>query len=69
MITFLIFFRVSIEHKGKTLHLLKASSKPVPQQRKRRKIDILGTYEQFTQQREEHKQEESEAEVIMSQSQ
>lgn len=35
------------EHKGKTLHLLKANSKPVPQIRKRRKISIKGTFEEF----------------------
>ena len=29
--------------KGKTLHLLKENSKPVPQQRKRMKRDVYGT--------------------------
>ena len=58
-----------IEHKGRTLHLLKAKSKPVPQQRKRRKIELLGTFDQFKQSQEEFKQEESEAEMIMSQTQ
>ena len=33
------------EKPGKTLHLLKASSKPVPAQRVRRKVQILGTYD------------------------
>ena len=31
-----------IERKGTTLHLLKQSSKPVPQVRKRRKMNIFG---------------------------
>ena len=47
MITTSIYLYVFTEHKGKTLHLLKSGSKPVPQQRKRRKIEILGTFDQF----------------------
>ena len=39
----------NVEKKGKTIFLLKANSKPVPQERKRRKISALGTYEQFKQ--------------------
>ena len=35
------------EHKGKTIHLLKARSKPITQERKRRKIEIKGTFEQY----------------------
>ena len=31
-----------IEHKGKTLHLLKQKAKEVPQQRKRRKLTVYG---------------------------
>ena len=31
-----------IEHKGKTLHLLKQKAKEVPQQRKRRKLTVFG---------------------------
>ena len=31
-----------IEHKGRTLNLLKASSKPVPEKAQRRKYDIFG---------------------------
>ena len=42
---------------------MKASSKRVPQDRKRRKIDLLGTFEQFQAQQEEQKQEESEAQA------
>ena len=38
--------------------MLKASSKKVPQERKRRKIDLLGTFEQFKQSIEEVKQED-----------
>lgn len=58
----LTYFVILTENKGKTLHLLKASSKPVPQERKRKKIEILGSFNQFKDQLEEHKQEESEAE-------
>ena len=54
-----------VEHKGRTIHLLKQSSKPVPQERKRRKISLFGTFEQFKQAQEEQKQEESEAEMAM----
>ena len=36
------------ERNGKTLHLLKANSKPVASGRKRKKIMLLGTYEQYT---------------------
>ena len=35
------------EHKGKTIHLLKSSSKPVPKERKRRKIEIIGTFQEY----------------------
>ena len=31
-----------VEQKGTTIHLLKHSSKPVPQERKRRKLNIYG---------------------------
>ena len=55
MITTSIYLYVFTEHKGKTLHLLKSGSKPVPQQRKRKKIEILGTFDQFKQQFEEQK--------------
>jgi hypothetical protein len=47
-----------IEHKGRTLHLLKAKSKPVPQDRGRRKVDLLGSFDQFQLQQEEHKHED-----------
>jgi hypothetical protein len=43
-----IFF--CVEHKGKTLHLLKQASKPVPQERKRMKrtiyTDEAGNFEE-----------------------
>ena len=42
--------------------MLKSSSKPVPQQRKRRKVEILGTFDQYKVQREEHKHSESASE-------
>jgi len=56
----LCFFRYSVflESRGRTIHLLKAGSKKVPQERTRRKISLLGTYEEFKQQTEEQKQEE-----------
>ena len=57
----------AIENKGRTLHLLKASSKPVPEQRKRRKVEILGSFDQYKEQQEEHKQGESASEQAMSQ--
>ena len=47
-----------LENKGKTLHLLKQASKPVPQQKKRVKRTI---YEEPP---EEVKREESEAELL-----
>ena len=51
------------EHKGRTIHLLKQASKPVPQIRKRRKIDAKGTFEEYLTAREESKHEESQADV------
>jgi hypothetical protein len=39
------------------VHLLKASSKPVPQARKKRQVELLGTFDQFMQQKEEVKLE------------
>ena len=51
------------EQKGRTIHLLKQSSKPVPQERKRRKIELKGTFQQFVQMQEEQKREENEAEA------
>ena len=36
-----------IEKPGKTLHLLKSGSKPVPAQRVRRKVQLLGTFDQY----------------------
>ena len=41
--------------KGRTVHLLKASSKAVPQERKRRKIDLAGTPQQWREHKEEVK--------------
>ena len=38
---------MSIERKGNTLHLLKQKSKAVPQERKRRKISLAGTPQQW----------------------
>ena len=42
-----LIYDVSTEKKGKTIHLLKASSKPVASAKKRKKIPIQGTYEEF----------------------
>ena len=55
----LLFCLFELEHKGRTLHLLKSSSKPVTQQRKRKKISLYGTFEQYKEAQEEQKQEES----------
>ena len=38
---------LSTEKNGKTLHLLKSKSKPVPGGRKRKKLPVLGTFEQY----------------------
>jgi hypothetical protein len=35
------------ESKGRTVHLLKASSKPIAVARKRRKIQVIGSLSQF----------------------
>ncbi len=56
---------ICAKHKGRTIHLLKASSKPVPQERKRRKVSMLGTYEQYKHMKEESKQEEPAGEEFM----
>ena len=48
-----------LDQKGRTVHLLKQRSKPVPQQTKRRKIDLLGTFEQYKHAVEERKQGEA----------
>jgi hypothetical protein len=39
----LLSITLCAESKGRTLHLLKQRSKPVPQQRKRRKVEIFAT--------------------------
>ena len=54
------------ESKGRTIHLLKKNSKPVPQVRPRRKIDLKGTFSQYKQAQEEHKREETEEEAAKS---
>lgn len=36
-----------VERRGRTVHLLRQKSKDVPQARKRRKIDLLSTPQQF----------------------
>ena len=38
----------------------------MPEQRKRRKVEILGTFAQYKDQQEEHKQNESGSEQAMS---
>ena len=38
---------VVLEKNGKTLHLLKSKSKPVSAIKKRRKIEIMGTFGQY----------------------
>ena len=49
--------------QGQDDHLLKQASKPVPQIRKRRKIDAKGTFEEYLTAREESKHEESQVDV------
>ena len=38
---------LTIEKNGKTLHLLKASAKPTPAGRQRKKVQIMGTFGQY----------------------
>ena len=47
--------------------MLKQSSKPVPQQRKRRKIELMGTFEQFMEAQEAQVQDQSEPGSRLSQ--
>ncbi len=47
-----------VARKGKTIHLLKMASKPVPQERKRRKISIIATPKEFLAAKEEVKRED-----------
>ena len=44
----LLILHVLAEKNGKTLHLLKSGSKPTQLERKRKKIPVLGSFEQFT---------------------
>jgi hypothetical protein len=46
------------EKSGKTLHLLKARSKPVQCGRKRKKISTLGTFEQYKESKKKPEPEE-----------
>ncbi len=41
---------------GKTIHLIKKASKPVPQERKRRKISLMATPQEFKAQQAEARQ-------------
>ena len=43
----LFLFFVGAEKNGKTLHLLKARSKPIQSGRKKKKIEVLGTFAQY----------------------
>ena len=40
---------IYIEKSGKTIHLLKQSSKQITSSKKRKKVDILGTYTEYMQ--------------------
>ena len=44
---YLLSLCLCAEQKGKTIHLLKAGSKPIAPERKRRKIDIKGTFQEY----------------------
>ena len=46
--------------------MLKKNSKPVPQVRPRRKIELIGTFAQYQQAQEEQKREETEEEAAQS---
>lgn len=46
--------------------MLKKNSKPVPQIRRRRKIDLMGTFTEYKQAQEEKKREETEEEAAKS---
>ena len=39
---------VVLEKNGKTLHLLKSKSKPIASEKKRRKIEIFGTFTDYS---------------------
>ena len=54
-----------IEHKGRTIHLLKSASKSVPADRKRRKIAIQGSLQQFQQAAGQQMAEEPAADIAM----
>ena len=49
------------EKPGKTLHLLKANSKPVPVGRKRRKIAAAGTFDEYLQSKKKQASDQSPA--------
>ena len=59
----LLAFSLCLERKGRTIQLLKQSSKPVPKDRKRRKINFVATPEQFAAMHEESKQEDVDMEA------
>ena len=42
------------EKSGKTLHLLKSGSKPIKPRPKRKKVDALGTLDQFHESKKKH---------------
>ena len=46
--------------------MLKQSSKPVPQKRERKQIELLGTYDQYMEQMRQHDIRESEAASVRS---
>ena len=61
---YLKHFCARAEHKGRTVHLLKKSSKSVPELRKRRKIELKGTFQEFQAGQEEIKREEPASSIV-----
>ena len=49
-------FVALVEKSGKMLHLLKSSSKPTKLGKKRRKIDLLGTFTEYQQSKQKASQ-------------
>jgi len=50
LINQLILFCHYTEKNGKTLHLLKSGSKPTPAKTKRKKVAIMGSFEDYAKQ-------------------
>ena len=51
------------EKNGKTLHLLKASSKKISGERKRKKVPILGSFEMYKDSKKQERQQEQQLQI------